>query len=337
MISMSPPGRGVVIVTGGAGYIGGQTAKALHQAGFAPICVDNLARGHLRLVKYGTFQRLDITDRSAVREALSAIRPIACIHCAGLAFVQESFSAPAAYYDCNTIGTLNLLDVMHSLDIAPIVLSSSCSVYRSRPTPLDESAPTDPDSPYASSKLAAETIVADYCRSMGLRGMALRYFNVCGADPDGELGECSLASSRLISRALAAAGDGQLAVVVSGSDLDTPDGTPIRDYVHVSDVARANVLAVEYLLKGGDSRVLNIGTGRGHSVAQVLSAVEKITQRKVRTLPGRQNAGDAAQLVASIEAARKVLGFEPQIATIEDMIATAWRWHQSVHGAHARN
>ena len=317
----------VVIVTGGAGYIGSHTAKALRKAGFTPVTVDNLSRGSEQAVRWGPFEKADIRDSAAIENIFKRYRPAIVLHFAALAYVGESVSDPYLYYRNNVTGTLSLLEVMRAAECDKIVFSSTCATYGiPNDVPITEAAPQRPVNPYGASKLMVERMLADADHAYGLRSVCLRYFNAAGADPDGEIGENHEPETHLIPLSLqAAAGTGPV-LPVYGDDYDTPDGTCVRDYIHVSDLAVAHVLAAQWLLEDKSSRAFNLGTGRGHSVLEVLRIVSAIVKRQVPFTISPRRSGDPPILVASSENARLELGWQPQRFSLEMQIEDAWRW-----------
>ncbi|GIL03125.1 MAG: UDP-glucose 4-epimerase GalE [Alphaproteobacteria bacterium] len=329
--------RQTILVTGGAGYIGSHACKALAAAGHLPVTYDSLVLGHERAVAWGPLERGDITDRPRLAAVLARHRPAAVMHFAALSDVAQSMADPGRYYANNVGGTLCLLEAMRDHGVDRIVLSSTASVYGVPATvPVGEDAPLAPINPYGASKAMAERLIADFAAAHGLGWMALRYFNAAGADPDGETGEDHDPETHLIPLVLAAAAGRRGAVTVNGDDYDTPDGTCIRDYVHVSDLADAHVLALEALLAGSGSAVCNLGNGAGFSVRQVIAAAERTTGRKVPVITGPRRPGDPAVLVADAGRARRLLGWAPRLSDLETIIATAWRWHGRPDAARPR-
>lgn len=316
-----------VLVTGGAGFIGSHVCKALAAAGFRPVAVDNLSMGHHDAVRWGPLERADIADTVALGRIIATHRPVAAIHLAAHAYVGESVAEPQKYYLNNVAGTLSLLNALLSARIRHFVFSSTCATYGNPVSALiDESHPQNPINPYGQSKLMVETILRDYARRYDLAAVMLRYFNAAGADPDGELGENHDPETHAIPLVIKAA-LGQAGVFsVYGDDYPTPDGTAVRDYIHVSDLADAHVRALGYLLRGGATVALNLGTGRGHSLREIIAATEKVTGRPVphRMAPRRE--GDPASLVASPALARDVLGWEARHSELDTMIQHAARW-----------
>jgi len=325
-----------VLVTGGAGYIGSHACKALSQAGYTPVAYDNLVYGHREAVKWGPLVVGDTADRRALDAVFAEHRPIAVMHFAAYAYVGESVTDPAKYYTNNIGGSLNLLEAMRAAGCEALVFSSTCATYgEPKVMPIGEDHPQAPVNPYGRTKLLIEQAMQDYGRAYGLRSAALRYFNASGADPDGELGERHDPETHLIPRTLMAAAGQIERLDLFGDDYATPDGTCVRDYVHVTDLARAHVLALEHLLDRGESLALNLGTGRGTSVREVLAAVERVSGRSVpvRVLPRR--AGDPPMLYADPRLAEQVLGFKTRFNDIGETIESAWRFHMHGWGAAA--
>ncbi|SMP76139.1 UDP-glucose 4-epimerase GalE [Desulfonatronum lacustre] len=318
----------VILVTGGAGYIGSQTCKALAAAGYRPVTLDNLVYGHEWAVRWGELVKGDILD-GAVLDALFATHaPKAVIHFAAYAYVGESVTDPQKYYRNNVAGSLSLLEAMLRHGCRRIVFSSTCATYgEPLEIPIPESHPQHPVNPYGWSKLMIEQMLRDFDAAYGLRHVALRYFNAAGADPDGELGEEHDPETHLIPLAVLAAQGKRGPLSVFGRDYPTPDGTAIRDYIHVADLARAHVAALRFLLDEDRSEAFNLGTGSGHSVRQVVDMVREVGGREVPTLDAPRRAGDPPALVAVADKARAVLGWEPSLPRLEDIVRTAWDWH----------
>jgi len=318
-----------VLVTGGAGYIGSHTCKALAAAGYRSIAFDNLSLGHRRAVRWGPLIEADLVDGAAITAALREHQVTAVIHFAASAYVADSMRDPAAYYQNNVLTTLKLLDAMLTAGIRNLIFSSSCSVYGNPTrTPIDETHPTAPLSPYAQTKLDCENALRWFGLAYGLQWIALRYFNAAGADPQGEIGEDHDPETRLVPRAILAAMAKGPPLQVFGSDYDTEDGTAIRDYIHVSDVAEAHVLALKRLEHGLTAQVLNLGTGRGLSVRQVVDAIAVVAGRPVPLQPAARRGGDPARVVADATRARSMLQWSPRYSSIETIVQTAWHWHQ---------
>jgi len=316
-----------VLVTGGAGYIGSHAAKALARAGYCPVTVDNLCTGHADAVKWGPLHRHDIRDGAALDGLFATYRPIAVMHFAALSTVGESAISPLAYYDNNVAGTIALLEAMRRAGCVHIVFSSTCATYGiPEQVPITEEMPQAPINPYGRSKLMIEQILRDCDTAYGLRSASLRYFNAAGADPDGEIGENHDPETHLIPIALQAALGLRPRLEIFGRDYPTPDGTCIRDYIHVTDLAQAHVLALELLLAGGETRALNLGSGTGFSVLEIVSEVARITGRRVPHVFGPRREGDPARLVAGDGRARDELGWRPQFSAIDRQIGDAMRW-----------
>jgi len=317
-----------VLVTGGAGYIGSQTAKRLALAGHQPIVVDNLSCGHEWAVRWGPFERGDLADRAWLGDVLRRHRVEAVVHFAASTYVGESMANPGLYFRNNAVNSLHLLEAMTAAAIGTIVFSSSCATYGLPQTlPIDESHPQAPVSPYGESKLIVERMLHWFGVAHGVRSAALRYFNAAGADPDGELGEVHDPETHLLPLVIEAALGRRPPVGVFGTDYPTPDGTAIRDYVHVSDLADAHLAALEYLSGGGGSTALNLGTGRGHSVLEVIAAVEQVTGRTVPRKEAPRRAGDPPSLVADARRAAEVLSWTPRFPDLRTIVEHAWRWH----------
>lgn len=318
----------VVLVTGGAGYIGSHVCKALAEAGHTPVAYDNMVMGHRWAVRWGPLEEGDIADRQRLNTVLSRYQPRAVLHLAAFAYVGESMANPGKYYRNNVSGSLTLLEAMRDHQIDSLIFSSSCATYGNPEyTPIDEAHPQRPINPYGASKLMVERMIRDFAQAHDLRYVALRYFNAAGADDGGEIGEWHDPETHLVPLALRAANGEAPYLSIFGTDYPTPDGTAIRDYVHVTDLALAHVLAMNYLDQGGLSTEINLGTGLGYSVRQVIGAVQAVTGLTVpcRELPRR--AGDPAVLVAAPRRARELLGWEPVHSGIHNIVSTAWRWH----------
>jgi UDP-arabinose 4-epimerase len=317
-----------ILVTGGAGYIGSHTCKALKMAGYTPVVVDNLVHGHRWAVKWGPLIVADICEGAVLDQVFERFQPDAVIHFAAYAYVGESVQDPAKYYNNNVGGTLSLLDAMKRHQCGLLVFSSSCATYGiPSETPIEESFPQKPINPYGRSKWMIEQILKDYESAYGLRYISLRYFNAAGADPDSETGEDHDPETHLIPLAMDAALGRMPFLEIYGSDYDTSDGTAIRDYVHVSDLAESHVKAIKYLSGGGSSCCLNLGTGRGHSVGQVVAAVEQATGRSVPARRSPRRPGDPAVLYADARRAGELIGWAPHFTSLESIVETAWRWH----------
>ncbi len=315
-----------VLVTGGAGYVGSHACKALAAAGYEPVTVDNLSRGFRESVRFGPFEYGDLRDAEFLDRVFERHAPQAVLHFAALAYVGESVEDPARYWQGNVAATLSLLDAMRRHDLPPLVFSSTCAVYgEPQVLPLTEQHPCAPVNPYGASKWTVERILADYHRAYGQRSIALRYFNAAGSDPNGEIGELHDPETHLIPLALLAILEREPPLTVFGRDWPTADGTCVRDYVHVCDLADAHVAALQALFDGRISHAyLNLGTGRGLSVAEILACCERVTGRPVPQVDGPRRAGDPAQLVADPQRAQDLLGWQAQRSDAHSMVASAW-------------
>ena len=322
-----------ILVTGGAGFIGSHTCKALAADGFVPVAFDDLSRGHAEFVRWGPSVKGDILDPPALDAAFARYLPAAVIHFAALAYVGESVKEPLAYYRINVAGLINVLDTMLRFGTQTIVFSSSCATYGIPPTlPVVESTPQNPISPYGRSKLACEHVLADVATATGLRTACLRYFNAAGADPEGDLVERHQPETHLVPLAIDAATGAGAVFSVLGTDYPTADGTCERDFIHVCDLAGAHVAALRRLREGQLSLTLNLGSGRAASVRSVIAAVEQVTGRKVPTVSAPRRPGDPPVLVADISAARQAIGFEPRLSDLPVIVETAWKSRKSDDG-----
>jgi UDP-glucose-4-epimerase GalE len=318
-----------VLVTGGAGYIGSHACKALAQAGYRTVVFDNLAAGHRGAVKWGELVEGDIADTRTVEAALRRHEIFAVMHFAAFLDVGESVRDPVKYYRNNVIGALSVLEAMAATGVTRFVLSSTCATYgEPMETPIVETHPQRPINSYGESKLAVERALPHFERAYGIHSVALRYFNASGADPDGEIGEDHAPEIHLIPRAIEAVAGGP-ALQVFGDDYPTPDGTCLRDYVHVSDLADAHVKALEAIVDVRKSAVYNLGTGRPHSVREVIGAVERATACPVPWTVAPRRPGDPAVLYASPHKAQAELHWTPRFADIETIVRTAWNWHRA--------
>ncbi len=315
-----------VLVTGGAGYIGSHACKALAAQGYTPITYDNLCRGNRWAVKWGPLEEGDIKDEARVRAVLEKYEPVAVMHFAAYAYVGESVAQPFLYYDNNFMGSAALLRAIVDHRVIPVVFSSSCATYGiPESVPIIEEQSQQPINPYGASKLFVERLLGDLNKLHGLPWMALRYFNAAGADPDGEIGEAHDPETHLIPLAIRAALSGE-PLTVFGSDYETSDGTCVRDYVHVCDIADAHVKALEHLLAGGQSRALNLANKAGYSVKEVADAVENVCGHTVLLHMAARRQGDPAVLVGDARRARTILGWLPQRSSLETQIRDASRW-----------
>ncbi len=319
----------MILVTGGAGYIGSHTVRRLRAQGFETVVLDDLSEGHAAAVR-GPFVRGDLGDREGLRQLFLEWKPRAVIHFAASCLVGESVTDPAKYWRNNLGHSLLLLDAMREGGCDRLVFSSTCSLYGDPlRTPIDETHPVAPINPYASTKAAAERAMGEYSRAYGLRWIALRYFNAAGASPEGDLGEDHEPESHLIPRALHAALGKEPLVEIYGEDYPTPDGTCVRDYIHVEDLAEAHILALRHLDGGGACGPLNLGTGTGHSVREVIEACRKATGAALPVEVRPRRPGDPAILVADGTRTRATLGWAPRFPRIEDIVGTAWAWHRA--------
>ena len=319
-----------ILVTGGAGYIGAHACKALRRAGHTPVTFDNLSTGWAEAVKFGPFVQGDLMDRAAVDAAFEAHAPEAVMHFAALSQVGDSMNDPARYWRENVMGALNLMEAAVTHDCKQFVFSSTCATYGDQDgVILDEDSPQMPINAYGASKRAIEEMLANFEARFGLRHVIFRYFNVAGADPDGEVGEQHVPETHLIPLMLDAIEGKRPALTIYGTDYDTPDGTCIRDYVHVSDLVDAHVLGFDWLAAGKQSAVFCLGTGDGFSVREVVAHSASVTNRDVPHVEGPRRAGDAVRLVCGSSRAKELLGWQPERSNMSDMIADAWRWHQS--------
>jgi len=329
-------GRPVVLVTGGAGYIGSHACEALAREGFEPVVYDNLSLGHREMVKFGPLEEGDIRDRQRLIEVIGKYRPVAVMHFAALISVGESVENPAIYYDNNVHGAQTLLDAMRDTGVERFVFSSTAAVYGMPPSqPMTEATPKAPINPYGRSKRMVEQMLEDYGAAYGLRSIALRYFNACGAHPDAGIGEAHEPETHLIPRALMAVAGQIDGLELMGTDYATPDGTAVRDYIHVCDLADAHVAALRHLVAGGRSDQINLGTGRGYSVKEIIEATARVVGREVPHRFAPRRAGDPPELVADPARAAEILGWRAQWTDIDRVIATAWAWHQARFGAAA--
>jgi UDP-arabinose 4-epimerase len=326
-----------VLITGGAGYIGSHTARLFAQQGYQPVVVDNLSMGHRWAVQYGPFHQADLLDGAALRGILRAEKPVAVVHFAASAFVGESVSNPGKYYRNNFLATMELLDAMRDCDVNRMVFSSTCATYGTPTTvPIPEEHPQNPINPYGESKLFIEKALASYAHAYGLQWMALRYFNAAGADASGEIGEHHSPETHLIPLILETALGRRPQVSVFGTDYPTPDGSAVRDYIHVNDLGAAHLAAVEHLLANGPNAALNLGTGHGYSVLEVIAAAERITGKAVKHELGPRRAGDPPALVAQAAKARTMLNFVPQHSDLDQILRTAYRWHAEFEAQRTR-
>jgi len=319
-----------ILVAGGAGYIGSHTVKYLLKNNYNVVVADNLVYGHRAAVLTENFEHIDLSDKKAIDEIFKKYKIDAVIHFAAYAYVGESVLNPKKYYHNNVVNTLNLLDAMVENNVKNIVFSSTCATYGDpKYTPIDEKHPQNPINPYGNTKLMVEKMMEDYDKAYGLKYISLRYFNAAGCDAEGQLGESHSPETHLIPLILKAIKGEMPQITVFGTDYDTEDGTCVRDYIHVEDLADAHKLAVENLLSGGNSDFINLGTGIGTSVKEVIDAAKIVTGKNVPLVYGERREGDPAKLYAANDKAKKVLKWQPKYTKIEDIIKTAWIWEQN--------
>ena len=318
-----------VLVTGGAGYIGAHACKALSSAGYLPVTYDNLVYGHPEAVRWGPLEKGDIGNPQQLEFVLQKYKPLAVMHFAAFAYVGESVTNPAKYYRNNVAGTLSLLEAMKNCSIDKLIFSSTCATYgMPSQIPIDENHPQNPINPYGRTKLMIEWIMQDFASAYDLKFAALRYFNAAGADPNAEIGENHNPETHLIPLVLDVALGKKDCLEIYGTDYDTPDGTCIRDYIHVSDLAEAHLLALEYLKQGGTSNAFNLGNGNGFSVKEVIAAAKEITGCRIPYLESERRPGDPSVLIGSSEKIINHLGWKTTYNSLETIIETAWRWHK---------
>ncbi len=331
----APSSSPVILVTGGAGYIGSHTALALKQRGYQIIILDNLVYGHRELVEDNLGIEViqgDIGDAGLLTDIFNRRNVVAVIHFAAYAYVGESVKDPEKYYRNNVVGTLTLLETMRACGVDKIVFSSTCATYGvPDANPIPESQVQRPINPYGASKLMVERILQDFSTAYNIRSVVFRYFNAAGADPQGRLGEDHAPETHLIPLVLYTALGRRQHISIYGTDYPTPDGTCIRDYIHVSDLADAHILGLEYLLKGGQTDVFNLGNGNGFSVREVIDTARQVTGREISVVEDERRPGDPPTLVGSSEKARQVLGWHPQYADLTQILTHAWYWHQRRH------
>lgn len=325
-----------ILVTGGAGYIGSHTVKLLQEKGYDLVVFDNLVYGHQDIadILHTNLIIGDLGDRPLLDQLFKNHNIEAVIHFAAYAYVEESMKNPAKYYQNNVVSSLNLLEAMEKAGVKKIVFSSTSAIYGIPETiPIPETHPQNPINTYGYTKLVIEKMLADFQRAYDWEYVAFRYFNAAGADPDAIIGEDHDPETHLIPLIIHTALGKRESITIFGEDYDTPDGTCIRDYIHVTDLAHAHLLGLEYLLKGGKSEIFNLGNGSGFSVKEVIEATKKVTQINFKVNKGDRRAGDPPMLVASSEKARQILGWQPQYPHIETIIKHAWQWHQKRHGS----
>ncbi|MBW4688532.1 MAG: UDP-glucose 4-epimerase GalE [Komarekiella atlantica HA4396-MV6] len=330
-----PSGKPTILVTGGAGYIGSHTVLALKQAGYDVVILDNLVYGHRDLVEKVLQVELvvgDTADRPLLDHLFKTHDIAAVMHFSAYAYVGESVTDPAKYYRNNVLGTLTLLEAMLAASVNKFVFSSTCATYGVPEfVPIPENHPQNPINPYGATKLMVERILSDFDTAYGFKSVRFRYFNAAGADPSGLLGEDHNPETHLIPLVLMTALGKRESISIFGTDYPTPDGTCIRDYIHVSDLADAHVLGLEYLLKGGNSEIFNLGNGSGFSVREVIASAEQVIGVSIPVEERDRRPGDPPILIGSSEKARTILGWQPRYPSIKDIVDHAWQWHQKRH------
>ncbi len=318
-----------ILVTGGAGYIGSHACKALARSGYTPVAYDNLVYGHPWAVKWGPLVEGDILDRTQLDRAIEQYKPSAVMHFAAFAYVGESVQEPAKYYRNNVVGSLTLLEAMLEHNIDKFIFSSSCATYGlPGPGTITEDHAQQPINPYGRSKLMVEQVMQDFSAAYGLRSIALRYFNAAGADRAGDTGEDHDPETHLVPLVLDVAAGRRESITVFGDDYDTEDGTCVRDYIHVADLADAHVLALKALEDGAESTAYNLGNGQGFSVQQVIETARRITGRDIPVLMGQRRPGDPSRLIGNADRISSNLNWNPQFQDLESIIHTAWKWHR---------
>jgi UDP-glucose 4-epimerase len=325
-----------ILVTGGAGYIGSHAVLALQKAGYNVIVLDNLVYGHRDLAESVLQVKLvvgDTNDRALLDNLFATHKIDAVMHFAAYAYVGESVTNPAKYYRNNVLGTLTLLEAMVAAKVSHFVFSSTCATYGvPEVVPIPEDHPQNPINPYGATKLMVERILSDFDQAYGLRSVSFRYFNAAGADPEGRVGEDHQPETHLIPLVLMTALGKQEAVTIFGTDYPTPDGTCVRDYIHVSDLADAHVLGLKYLKQGGETTKFNLGNGNGFSVKEVIEMAREVTGKPIVAKAFDRRPGDPPALVGSADRARQILGWNPQFADLRAILSHAWVWHQKRHG-----
>lgn len=319
-----------VLVTGGAGYVGAHTCKWLAEQGYNPIVFDNFSYGHKYAVRWGDFITGDLTQYPDINKALIKTKPIGVIHCAALTYVGESVHKPAEYYHNNVIGTFNLCNAMVTNKINNIVFSSTCATYGNvgNSPIIDDVTPQNPINSYGNTKLVAELMLKDFHTAYKLNYVILRYFNVAGADPEGVIGEDHTPETHLIPLVIDVALGKQENIKIFGTDYNTKDGTCIRDYIHVNDLAYAHCLSLEYLLHKQPSDSFNLGTGQGYSVKEIIQAVATVSGKNISTINELKRIGDPAILIAESSKAKKILKWQPKYTDINSIVSTAYNWHK---------
>ena len=319
-----------ILVTGGAGYIGSHFCKAINGKGFVPVSLDNLINGWKDAVKFGPLEKCNLLNRSAVDQVFKKYNPIAVIHFAALSQVEESMRSPGKYWKNNVLGSLNLIESAVKHNCMNFIFSSTCATYGNQDNViLDERSKQAPINAYGASKLAVEKILANFDLAFGLKHVIFRYFNVAGADPGGDIGEFHNPETHLIPLLLDTISGKRGPLKIYGTDYDTPDGTCIRDFVHVCDIVDAHILGLDWLQKRAGSRVFNLGTGKGFSVRQVINEAKVVTNKSVPTIESNRRSGDCAKLVSGSSLAISELGWKTNRSNLKQIITDSWRWHQN--------
>ncbi|WP_223427208.1 UDP-glucose 4-epimerase GalE [Tateyamaria pelophila] len=320
-----------ILVTGGAGFVGSHACKALAQEGYEPVVYDDLRRGNRWAVKWGPFVEAPLEDQARLVTTIKGFDIEAVMHFAAYAYVGESMSDPSAYFRNNVSASLNLLDAMAEVGIEPLVISSTCATYGNPATsPITEDMPLSPINPYGASKVMMEQCAQWYGETKDIRTIALRYFNAAGCDPEGEIGELHDPEPHLVPLVVQAALGQREAITVNGTDYDTPDGTAVRDYIHVTDLARAHILALKRLLDGGESAVCNLGTGQGSSILEIINAVGHEVGRQPKVINGPRRPGDPPALVADPTRAREFLGWSAEYSSLDKIARDVVNWYSNV-------
>jgi len=322
----------MILIVGGAGYIGSHINKELSTRGKKTLVLDNLIYGHKEAVQWGEFVEADLNNPQQIRSIFEKYPITAVMHFAAFAYVGESVTDPKKYYHNNVANTLNLLDIMLEFNVKNFIFSSTCASYGNPiEIPITETHPQNPINPYGQSKLMVEKILSDYSHAYDFNYVALRYFNAAGADIEGDIGENHDPETHLIPLVLDVAIGKREDIKVFGTDYETKDGTAVRDYIHVTDLADAHILALEYLQKGGESTVFNLGNGEGYSVAEVIKCAAAVTKKEIKATNQARREGDPAILIGSAQKAKETLGWKPRYADLESIISSAWNWHQKLH------
>jgi len=325
----APEASRALLVTGGAGYIGSHVCKAAAAAGYLPVTFDNLTGGHRHAVRWGPLEKGDLRDRESVRAVLERWRPLAVIHLAGLIDTSASMADPSSYYAHNVGATMTLLDAMKRAGVLSLIFSSSAAVYGEPAyTPIDEKHQCLPLSPYGTSKMMVERILQDYARAYAFKSVSLRYFNAAGADSGGEIGEAHPVETHLIPLVLEAVAGRRPQIAIHGDDYDTRDGTCVRDYIHVEDLATAHLLAVEFLSGRDGAHAFNLGSGQGATVREIIDIARRVSNRTVPISMGPRRAGDPAVLLADSTRAQLQLGWKPVRSDLPSIVSSAWNWHK---------